>query len=433
MKVGIVSWLFDLDNIILLLTFLFFLFLPTQFGKHFWPDESFVSGLRIDYLSPTLYGTDILILLLAIVVSLRMFLRKNSFSLSSKVLLFFLILSLVFLGQAFTVPRPLLLVFGIIKLSEFVFVGFFFKHFFQTKIQWMVLLGGLAIGVVVESILALAQFIHQGSLNGIFYYFGERTFTAQTPGIANASLNGELLLRPYGTFSHPNVLAGFFLLSLLLFLPFLTLRLRYLMSGVLLLGTAALFLTLSRVAILVWVSSFFVWFLRIQAFRSSILFLGGLLFFLLTFGSRFGFSFQEEAVVIRKDLAIAALSMVSDFPLFGVGLSHFLVLLPEYYDFYSVLLHLQPVHNIFLFLAAELGLVGFSLFCWFVWQTYQRLWQYRFFLQTKVVLLALTAVFVIGLFDHYWVTLQQGQLLFAFLLGISWSKSVTRPWYNTNT
>src|SRR5579872_1357131 len=41
--------------------YLFIFLLPTQFGKHFWLDFSYVLGQRVDYLSPTLYTTDILV------------------------------------------------------------------------------------------------------------------------------------------------------------------------------------------------------------------------------------------------------------------------------------------------------------------------------------------------------------------------------------
>jgi len=46
--------------------YLLILFLPTQLGRHFFFDFSFVSGIRIDYLAPTIYLTDILVLLLFI-------------------------------------------------------------------------------------------------------------------------------------------------------------------------------------------------------------------------------------------------------------------------------------------------------------------------------------------------------------------------------
>src|SRR3989339_202451 len=37
------------------------LLLPTQLGKHFFPDWALVLGRRLDYLSPTLFLTDITI------------------------------------------------------------------------------------------------------------------------------------------------------------------------------------------------------------------------------------------------------------------------------------------------------------------------------------------------------------------------------------
>src|SRR5260221_12343343 len=48
------------------LFFLILLLLPTQFGRHFWPSFSFVLGQRVDYLTPILYLTDILIVLFVI-------------------------------------------------------------------------------------------------------------------------------------------------------------------------------------------------------------------------------------------------------------------------------------------------------------------------------------------------------------------------------
>ncbi|MCL5970380.1 MAG: hypothetical protein M1450_02695 [Patescibacteria group bacterium] len=38
----------------------------------------------------------------------------------------------------------------------------------------------------------------------------------------------------------------------------------------------------------------------------------------------------------------------------------------------------------------------------------------------------LVTVLVLGLFDHYFLTLQQGQLLFSLVLGIVWSRIEVR-------
>ena len=39
---------------------LLIIFLPTQLGYHFWPEYTRVFGLRIDYLAPTIYLTDLM-------------------------------------------------------------------------------------------------------------------------------------------------------------------------------------------------------------------------------------------------------------------------------------------------------------------------------------------------------------------------------------
>src|SRR5476651_2543095 len=57
-------WSLNPNKLSLLFFYLLILFLPTQLGKHFWPNFSFVYGIRVDYLSPTIYISDILFVLL---------------------------------------------------------------------------------------------------------------------------------------------------------------------------------------------------------------------------------------------------------------------------------------------------------------------------------------------------------------------------------
>ena len=72
----------------------------------------------------------------------------------------------------------------------------------------------LAASISLVSILAIVQFFRQSAVGGIMWFVGERWFTASTPGIAQAILDGQLVLRPYSTFPHPNVLAGFLVVVL---------------------------------------------------------------------------------------------------------------------------------------------------------------------------------------------------------------------------
>ena len=43
---------------------LFILLLPTQTSLHFWPDFAYVFGIRVDYLAPAIYLTDIVLFVL---------------------------------------------------------------------------------------------------------------------------------------------------------------------------------------------------------------------------------------------------------------------------------------------------------------------------------------------------------------------------------
>ena len=54
-----------------MMLFLLLLLLPSQLAYHFWPSWSLVHGIRVDYLSPTLYLTDLIILALFLISRFR--------------------------------------------------------------------------------------------------------------------------------------------------------------------------------------------------------------------------------------------------------------------------------------------------------------------------------------------------------------------------
>lgn len=393
------------------------LFLPTQLGKHFWPSWSLVYGQRIDYLSPTLYLTDIFIIALFIIAFAKRQVRIHPFFL---LLIAFLSFS-IFLSKS---PMPgwyLLL-----KMCEMTFVAWYISSL--TK-QVMAKLGlVIGIGIIFESLLALLQFFLHSSVGGLFYFFGERTFTSDTPGIANASIHGALVLRPYATFSHPNVLAGFLLIGLLLVWYLTETEKNFskiFLTTVTLIGLGGLLLTLSRSAILL--GLFVVVFLltkRINKKRAIqigfviiALFLSSPLFFY-----RFSFSTFDEPFSVRVQLLEAALRMISTHPLLGVGLGNFISSLPS-----SSLL--QPVHNVIFLWVSETGLVGalfLVVFLTLLIKKIKKTWQGLSSTQRwKFIFLpvSLFCLFALGMVDHYFLTLQQGQLLAAVVIGLIWKKT----------
>lgn len=418
----------------LLLIFL----LPTQLGKHFWPSFSLIGGLRVDYLSPTLYATDFLIIILGIVCVYRwMFYKRKNYELritnygfSKRNILIGLFLLVLLVGTVFAKNQPIA-VYGLFKLLEMAFFAWYTSRVIGKTISLQAVAWALGLGVFMESSLAIAQFFSKGSLGGLWYFFGERTFSSITPGIANASIQGQLMLRPYGTLPHPNVLAGYLLIAMIFLTSqwdFFKNKNRWFLCSVLLLGTFGLFLTLSRTTILLFVLLFIPALLMFVKDRRTRFVAGGLgvVGIVGTIGtiilSRFqSLSFLEESFVVRSDLLQNAWWMVSNHPLFGVGLMNFLVRLPSYQHAQSFYLHLQPVHNIFALMAAEVGILGFLGILGFFILTVKHIWRAAHTPLRLACLLMLFSIFFLGMFDHYFVTLQSGQLLFAFVLGVCYS------------
>lgn len=387
------------------------LFLPVQVGRHFWPDYSFIFGLRIDYLAITIYLQDILIVFL-----LAFWLPKNYKKLfSGKKLIFW----------------SLLLFLAVINIVLSQNASLSFSSWL--RVMEMALLGGVVAiepvkvyrklifvlpGIILfELLLGVYQAIAQSSLGGVFWLLGERSFDIVTLGIARASWLGEVFLRPYGTFSHPNSLAGFILVCLVLLLgsqPLLK-REKVAVIG----GLVLIIICFSRV---VWLSAVLLGlgylfyklreFVKIKKIKAGFNYLAVCLLLLI-----FAFLFakttiENPSVVNRVKLAQEALEMIKDKPLLGVGLGNFIPVLAVGDSSFDWLYWLQPVHNIFLLITAETGLMGMAAFAVLF---YLALNKALFF---PITVALLTIIFT-GLFDHYWLTLIQNQILFTLVLGFS--------------
>lgn len=421
----------------------FILFLPTQLGKHFWPDFSSVSGIRVDYLSPIIYVTDVLLILLFGFFFMRWARMFQSSKPHRKTKKLFFVLGLIFaffcLNTVFA-NRPLLSFYGFVKLIEFAFLTFYIAKTirYRFQLQWIALL--FAASALFESLLAIFQYLNQGSLNGIFYFFGERTFTGSTPGIANADIGGALVLRPYATFPHPNVLAGYLLIAMVLVWSFLLKNNNRWMQifGALSLvfSSIALLLTFGRVAILLWVLLLLVIFGRmmirtLKTIQARLSALATIAIGLVIIGmvpltheviTRFAqTSLSEESVTERTELLLSSLKMIQQHPLIGVGLNNFIPALAPLQKPMPLGLYLQPVHNIFVLTLAQTGIIGLGLFIWLLVVTVKRIKNYESGIRNMFYVLLLIII-VTGTFDHYWLTLQQGQLLFATVIGLSWTK-----------
>ncbi len=433
-KVKIAFWLSDHEFSSLIFYLLLFL-LPTQFGRHFWFPFSYIHGLRLDYLSPTVYVSDVLLLLLFLhsvvtVVKKRLSIRDVLWAsvpvpfLDRRLpRLVFLLLGSLFIGlNCYFAVTPLATLYGWVKASEIIFFSCYAFYLCKSELDMYRAIRIFLLGVTLQAVLGISQFVSGGSLGGFWYYIGERMFHGDTPGIANASIFGELVLRPYGTLPHPNVLAAYLLIALafLLFVPklFSWKYGRFLSVGLFFLFTCTLFMTFSRTALLLFPVMLFIFLSKIFSKRKAIGILVAsvlpILIFLPSLIGRFEtITRTNDAVTSREFLFHASLEIIRTHQFFGTGLYGFLPVLGKTFPTLPFDL-LQPVHVLILLIAAELG-VPFAM-CITATTLYLSILCIK--RNAIVSLMLLLLVIMLGATDHYFWTLQQGQLLLGFSVAI---------------
>lgn len=390
-------------------------FLPSQLTYHFWPEFSHVFGIRVDYLAPAIYLTDIFIVFLFVLWLL------GKPKISKGLFIWAAALGVLAFLNVFLAQNSGAAAYKWIKVFEFIFLGY---YVYSTKIVNLmkVFLKPFLLSLVFFASLGILQFLNQGTLGGATYLFGERSFSAATPGIALFEIGGRQYLRPYSTFPHPNSLAGFLGVALIVVVS-LWKRLAFLKWPALLLVFTALGLTFSSGAYLGLIIVGFFYLLSrkgAEQFRRTVI----VSFFLAVslsmslpiiakeYSSR---QFGGEELYNRLILAERAGELFAKAPLFGVGLNNFIVRLPEAGISPQINWWLQPVHNIFLLLLAETGILGLLAFLYVIYKAL------LLCLAKKRTALVLVLVFILvsGLSDHYWLTLQQNQLLLSLVLGLS--------------
>ena len=421
--------------------YLLLLFLPTQLGKHFWPSFSYVLGIRSDFLSPIVYLTDVFVCLLFLFWAIAIakgFISIKPWRISIRLKYVFPFVFLLF-ELLFWPGNKFLELYGLVKLGEMVWLAWYVSKNLARKYNFVNVVGVLSISAIIECLLAMLEFVNQHSMDGLWYWLGERHFTPQTIDIADMSLNGDLILRPYATFPHPNVLAGYLLLisTLCLFLfTSLNKKLKYYFLFVYLLSSLVLFLSYGRSSIIGWMAVFvfFLWRQLQNKHKKIILSILGLtaigimLLFTLTGNiTRFvDLSWQSQAVSQRLKLLFASLFLFYKYPWIGVGWNNFLPSLANLNSYQLNFYSLQPVHNIFVLVLAETGIVGFSVLSLFVYLTSKKIFKnLKHNPNSLLGLLLLLEIAWTGSIDHYWLTLQQGQLFLALTMGIIWSKYTT--------
>ena len=149
------------------------------------------------------------------------------------------------------------------------------------------------------------------------------------------------------------------------------------------------------------------------------IFLGGIvLSLLLPYFSRKAMLSEKnipENIYQRFSLSDVSGKLVSDKTINGVGLNNFIINIPDKTEDNQLSWWLQPVHNIYLLTASEIGLVGLVALFILLYKaietgiSYKRHW----------IVLVLVVIIITGLADHYWLTLQQNLLLLTMIMALT--------------
>ena len=260
----------------------------------------------------------------------------------------------------------------IIRMLKMYILILLIRHYVKSKRELLNVLLLLLLGLGIQSSLAIAQDILKRTFS--LGFLGERD------RLWLVEVGGQTLSRAGGTLGHANVMASYLelLLPLTLALSLLQIRTRYRVALLTLfgLGTAAMILTLSRSGWggLAFGSLLTLWLVarrkgfRLRRLLPALLPLGitvvliAILFWHPIMARLFAPS--PYSVSFRLKLARGALEMMKAQPLIGVGLNTFKEVMTDFPSQYLFTTRPATVHNIYLLVAAETGVLGLLFFLW---------------------------------------------------------------------
>lgn len=359
---------------------------------------------------------------------------------------------LIFLG--FALPSIFLSVYPVLAVHQLtrlllmamlaLAVGFLLK---RGILKFQQIAAVIAASAFFQSLVAVLQFKFFRSLG--LRLLGEPVVNVFTENIARFRIDGSMFLRSFGTLPHANILAAFLVLGLICFFYF------YLRSGsqkiwyrlALAVGLFFLFLallfTFSRSGWLVAAIVIFLivlWGLLNKDFRKQTLSLFMILisiFYLLfsNFGwlilPRASLSTGEPSVSYRWIYNKIGLEIIKENPL-GIGLGNQLFYAVEK-DLYrpAGITHQrdwQPVHNIYLLIASEVGTLGLLVFLVFLFKSVKAVWKTDDKLKLITIYSLLFTSLLFGLVDHFPWTLQSGRLMFWLAIGLIMGSSLSHKY-----
>jgi O-antigen ligase len=355
-----------------------------------------------------------------------------------------------------------------IEITFFAFIAL--KSLNQPK--WLSLaFFAIILNGLFQSLLGIAQFIHNGSLG--IRFLGESIVGPNIDGVAKILIDGEKHIRAYGTFQHPNILAGFLLVPLFMIISnsvqrklaltssrpspcqgegddnspllykerdgvrcdnvphetFLGFIPRWVLFAILFITGLGFFLTFSRSAFLGFFIGLVIYFVGVahmrplhriskDNFKLLISLITALIFIIILLLANTSF-FSNQSLQERTLYQNVSCETILKHPLAGVGIGQFVM--NEYRSHQSLeSWQYQPVHNTYLLAFSELGITGliffllwiFSIVKWGIGKNGNTDLLHSLLLTILYIYCIISSFLFLAFFDHYFWDIKIGTLIF---------------------
>ena len=357
-------------------------------------------------------------------------------------------------GRIWDLPRTVLISFSILLVALITFFGSLnYQSYFYglIKLAEAIILCFLISKIKVNYTkigiaFVLSIFIH--SILGIYQFFSQSVFASKYLGIAqqissNAGvsvLEGGFgrLLRAYGGFSHPNIFGGFLVIAILFLLIVYfqkaansKLYSKAIFWFVLIFLFNTLILSFSRSAWLALIISLAVLFIyslyKRVVFKKllSILIILVLVFSInfVLFNDFFKTRIQQQnrleikSNIERLVLKNQALNLLNKNWFLGTGINNYVFAVYKNIDSNLNVWEYQPVHNVYLLVFIELGILGLILYaCLLLCSLYKAFSSSD--LSKFILGLIVLVIIIINFFDHYFYTYWSGLIIMFLIIGL---------------
>ncbi len=296
------------------------------------------------------------------------------------------------------------------------------------------------ISVILQSVIGLMQFITQQTVSQKFLGLSHREIWQG--GNAVFTVNGERWLRNYGAMPHPNIFGTLLFATLLLTIGlyyFSVYKKNIFVKALYFIGIALISLnilfTFSRSAWLMTIMGIIAILVLFWREKRKILmpiFVVIVLSVVIIFSSANLFRERVEqdslpthnSIVDRELYIRQALKSTSQYPLIGVGAGDYTKSVFEQDHHLRPIWFYQPVHNVFILITAELGIIGLILFLSFLILIYSYIFRswYHFNFWQKIFSTIFSLLLVFSLLDHWFWSTHFGLLFLFFLTGLIFKK-----------